>query len=93
MEISLTTNVHILDEQVSRTVVEETAAQILVVEQRSQLLQQCLLSIVFINVARLLDHCEALIKRLSTILLAHESLEFGELARGNVDHLFLADAA
>jgi len=27
------------------------------------------------------------------VLVTHEGLELGELARGNVDHLFFADAA
>ena len=41
----------------------------------------------------LLDDREALVKDLRSILFAHELSEFGEFARGNVDHFVFAHVA
>ena len=41
----------------------------------------------------LLDDRKALVEDLRSILFAHELSEFGEFARGNVDHFVLAHVA
>ena len=88
------TNVHVLYDQVRRAIVDETTAHVLIREKWAKLLRKLLLSVVIEDhVLVLLNNCKALVEDLATILLAHESLEFGELARANVDHLFLAHVA
>ena len=88
------THVHVLNDQVRSAVVDKSAAHIRVVEQWVQLRHQLLLAIVLENHSLiLLDDREALVEDLLTVLLAHEAAELGELARRDVDHLFLAGAA
>lgn len=88
---SLGTNVHILHDKVSSAVVDESGAHVCIVEQRSKLLEQLLLSITLKNdCLALLDNRKALIEYLSSVLLTHERLELWELARRNIDHLILA---
>ena len=63
-------------------------------EQWAKLLDQLLLAIVLVNHRLVLfDDREALVKDLLAVFAAHKLAELGELARGDVDHLFLAHVA
>ena len=63
-------------------------------KERAHLGYELLLSILLkYHILVLFDNCKTLIEDLSSILLAHEGLEFGELAGRDVNHLLFADVA
>ena len=63
-------------------------------KERTHLGYELLLSVLLkYHILVLFDNREALVEDLSSILLAHEGLEFRELAGRDVYHFFLADVA
>jgi hypothetical protein len=74
----LTPGIYVLHDQVRGAVVDKSAALVGIGEQRSQLLDQLLLTIVLIDRSLvLLDDCKALVKDLLAVLSAHELAELG----------------
>ena len=63
-------------------------------KERTHLCNELLLSILLkYHILVLFDDREALVEDLCSVLLAHEGLEFGELAGRDVNHLLLAHVA
>ena len=72
-------DVHVLDNQVGRAIVKETAAHVLVIEQRAELLKELSLTVVFKDdILGSLDDSETLIEGRTSVLAAHEGLELWE---------------
>ena len=87
-------NIHVLNDQIRSAVVDEARADVLVSKNRAQLLHELSLTVLLEDdILRVLDDGKACIKLLSAILVAHELLELGELARGDVDHFIFARVA
>ena len=87
-------NVHVLHDQISGAIVDETTCHVWIGEKRVQLLDKLLLSTILKDHILLRsDDLEALVKDICSILIAHEGAELREFTRRDIDHLFLANIA
>ena len=86
------TNVHVLHDEISGAIVDETTGHVRIREQRVQLLNQLLLpTILEDHILLRPNDLEALVKDFCSILIAHEGTELWEFTRGDINHLVLAD--
>ena len=92
--VSSDANVHVLNDQVRGTVVDESRTKVIVREGCTKLLHQLAFSILLKDYVLVsLNNGKALVELLSTVLIAHPLLELRELTGRNVDHLIFANVS
>ena len=86
------TDVHVLHDEISGTIVDETTGHVRIWEKRAQLLNKPLLSCLLKdNILLRPNDLEALVKDFCSILIAHECAELREFTRWDINQLVLVD--